>query len=48
MNCLQNFRPGRNGCPRAELRFFGFAKGAKPQDDKSRDGALSKRLGNLL
>jgi hypothetical protein len=48
MNCLRDFRPGGNGGTRAELRSFGFAEGAKPKDDKSRDGVLSTGLGNLL
>jgi hypothetical protein len=48
MTRLQTFRRGGNGCTRAELRSFGFAKGAKPQADKSRNGALSTGLGSLL
>jgi len=48
MICLKNFRPGGNGCTRTELRSFGFAKGAKPQDYKLPNGALSTGLGSLL
>ena len=48
MNRIHNFRSGENGCTSAELKSFGFAKGAKPQDDKSQDGALSTGLGSLL
>jgi hypothetical protein len=48
MICLRDFRPGGNGGTRAELRSFGFAEGAKPQDYKLPNGALSTGLGNLL
>ncbi len=41
MNRIHNFRPGGNGCTSAELKSFGFAKSAKPQDGKSRNGALN-------
>jgi hypothetical protein len=48
MNRIHNFRSGENGCTSAELKSFGFAKGAKPLDDKSRNGALSTGLESLL
>ncbi len=44
MNCL---RSGGNGCTCAELRSFGFAKGAKPQDDNSQGGARSTGLRSI-